>query len=65
MGIRGVPKPETIIVKTTASSDDSDEKATETGTGTAAKIVEKVEEAAEVVGTMLADTDDVQEHNEL
>ncbi|KAI0438247.1 hypothetical protein F4803DRAFT_103783 [Xylaria telfairii] len=65
IGIKGVPKPETIVVKTAASSDEGDEKATETGTGTAAKIVEKVEEAAEVIGTMLADTDDVQEHNEL
>ncbi|KAI8950638.1 hypothetical protein F4801DRAFT_579316 [Xylaria longipes] len=68
MGIKGVPKPETVVAKATASSDDSqdsDEKATETGTGTAEKIAEKVEAAAEIVGTMLADTDDVQEHNEL
>ncbi|KAI0402881.1 hypothetical protein F4802DRAFT_336526 [Xylaria palmicola] len=64
MGIKGVPKPESIVPKATASSD-SNEKASETGTGAAGKIAEKVEEAAEVIGTMLADSDDVQEHNEL
>ncbi|KAI1737788.1 hypothetical protein F4680DRAFT_206324 [Xylaria scruposa] len=65
MGIKGVPKPDPIVYKTTASSDEVDEKATETGSSTAEKIAEKVGEAAEIVGTMLADTDDVQEHNEL
>ncbi|KAI0466202.1 hypothetical protein F4859DRAFT_498643 [Xylaria cf. heliscus] len=65
IGIKGVPKPETIVVKTTASSEAIDEKATETGASAAEKIVEKVEQAAEVVGTILADTDDSQEHNEL
>jgi FK506-binding protein 2 len=63
MGIKGVPKPESIVTKATASSDDV--TATETSAGTAEKIVQKVEEAAEVIGTMLADTDDTQEHNEL
>ncbi|GAP91586.1 putative FK506-binding protein 2 [Rosellinia necatrix] len=70
MGIQGVPKPESIVTKATAGSD---EKAAETETPTAAgtaeeiaeKVAEKVEEAAEVIGTMLADTDDVQEHKEL
>ncbi|KAJ8119736.1 hypothetical protein ONZ43_g3379 [Nemania bipapillata] len=62
MGIKGVPKPESIVTKATSSSDES---ATETGTGTAEKVAEKVEEAAEVIGTVLADTDDAQEHNEL
>ncbi|KAI0536072.1 hypothetical protein GGR58DRAFT_476516 [Xylaria digitata] len=62
IGIQGVPKPESIITKATASGDG---EAAETGTGTAEKIAEKVEEAAEVIGTILVDTDDVQEHNEL
>ncbi|GAW21175.1 hypothetical protein ANO14919_106930 [Xylariales sp. No.14919] len=62
MGIKGVPKPESIVTKATSSIE---QEATETGTGTAEKIAEKVEEAAEVIGTMLADTDDAQEHNEL
>ncbi|KAI0804468.1 hypothetical protein GGR55DRAFT_319341 [Xylaria sp. FL0064] len=62
IGIQGVPKPESIVTKATASTE---EEAATTATGTAEKIVEKVEEAAEVIGTMLADTDDVQEHNEL
>ncbi|KAI0876974.1 hypothetical protein GGS24DRAFT_449722 [Hypoxylon argillaceum] len=62
MGIKGVPKPESIVTKATASSDES---ATETATGAAEKIAKKVEEAAEVIGTLVADTDDTQEHNEL
>ncbi|KAI1421489.1 hypothetical protein F5Y12DRAFT_700944 [Xylaria sp. FL1777] len=63
IGIQGVPKPESIVTKATASTDEA--AATSTSTGTAEKIAEKVEEAAEVIETMLADTDDVQEHNEL
>ncbi|KAJ3570464.1 hypothetical protein NPX13_g5724 [Xylaria arbuscula] len=66
IGIKGVPKPESIVTKATTSSvEEVTETATSTGTGAAEKIAEKVEEAAEVIGTMLADTDDVQEHNEL
>lgn len=42
MGIRGVPKPESIVTKATASSDESAAE-----TGAAEKIEEKVEEAAE------------------
>ncbi|KAI8623781.1 FKBP-type peptidyl-prolyl cis-trans isomerase [Xylariaceae sp. FL1651] len=60
MGIKGVPQPESIVTKSTASSEE-----TATATGAAAKVAEKVGEAAEVIGTMLVDTDDVQEHNEL
>ncbi|KAI1309935.1 hypothetical protein F5Y03DRAFT_62011 [Xylaria venustula] len=62
IGIQGVPKPESIVTKATTSEEAA---ATSTGTGVAEKIAEKVEDAAEVIGTMLADTDDVQEHNEL
>lgn len=66
MGIKGVPKPESIVTKATASSDDkAEETEASTGTGAAEKIAEKVGEAAEIIGTMIADTDDVQEHNEL
>ncbi|KAI0517079.1 hypothetical protein F5B22DRAFT_125552 [Xylaria bambusicola] len=65
IGIKGVPKPETIVTKATASSSEEAAAETETGTGTAGKVAEKIGEAAEVIGTMLADTDDVQEHNEL
>jgi FK506-binding protein 2 len=60
MGIKGVPKPESIVTKATASSDE-----TATETGAAGKIAEKVGEAAEVIGTVLMDSDDGQEHNEL
>jgi FK506-binding protein 2 len=68
IGIKGVPKPESIVTKATAGSEKTvTETATETAaeTGTAEKIAQKVGEAAEVVGTILMDTDDVQEHNEL
>jgi len=55
MGIDGVPKPESIVYKDAES--------------TAAKVGEKVasvvSEAAEAVKTVVADTDDTQEHNEL
>ncbi|KAI1772563.1 hypothetical protein F4818DRAFT_424743 [Hypoxylon cercidicola] len=66
MGIKGVPNPESIITKasSTASSAAS-EASEEVSTKVAEKIASKVEEAAEIVGTMLADTDDTQEHNEL
>ncbi|KAI0006311.1 hypothetical protein F4779DRAFT_620743 [Xylariaceae sp. FL0662B] len=66
MGIKGVPKPESIVTKATSSaSSAASETAQEASTNVAEKIAEKVEEAAEVVGAMLKDTDDVQEHNEL
>ncbi|KAI0190801.1 hypothetical protein F4808DRAFT_444325 [Astrocystis sublimbata] len=70
IGIKGVPKPETIVVRLTDSSDEAatesaTETATETEAGTAGKIAEKVGEAAEFVGTILADSDDIQDHNEL
>ncbi|KAK1753447.1 hypothetical protein QBC47DRAFT_386410 [Echria macrotheca] len=59
VGIEGVPKPESIVTKS-ATSEEA--KAT-------AKVVEKVasavSEAAEAVKTVVADTDDTQEHNEL
>ncbi|KAI0376025.1 hypothetical protein F5Y04DRAFT_267425 [Hypomontagnella monticulosa] len=66
MGISGVPKPESIVTKATSSASEAASEASEkASTKIAEKIASKVEEAAEVVGTMLADTDDVQEHNEL
>ncbi|KAF7924700.1 uncharacterized protein EAE97_010651 [Botrytis byssoidea] len=76
MGIDGVPKPETIIEKTSSSdavdsatdsasslSDEATEKATEAATGGVKSVIS---EAAEAVKTALADSDgDGQEHNEL
>ncbi|KAI3324896.1 FKBP-type peptidyl-prolyl cis-trans isomerase [Xylariaceae sp. AK1471] len=62
MGIKGVPKPESIVTKATTSSDETE---TAAETGAAGKIAEKVGEAAEVIGTVLMDSDDGQEHNEL
>ncbi|KAK6614771.1 FKBP-type peptidyl-prolyl cis-trans isomerase [Botrytis cinerea] len=76
MGIDGVPKPETIIEKTSSSdavdsatdsasslSDKATEKATEAATG---GVKSAISEAAEAVKTALADSDgDGQEHNEL
>ncbi|KAM3150551.1 protein 2 [Botrytis cinerea] len=76
MGIDGVPKPESIIEKTSSSdavdsatdsasslSDKATEKATEAATG---GVKSAISEAAEAVKTALADSDgDGQEHNEL
>ncbi|KAI1465327.1 uncharacterized protein F4812DRAFT_438297 [Daldinia caldariorum] len=77
IGIKGVPKPESIVTKATSSasstaseavseaSSEVSETAEKATAKVAEKIASKVEEAAEVVGTLLVDTDDVQEHNEL
>ncbi|KAI0473570.1 hypothetical protein GGR56DRAFT_676056 [Xylariaceae sp. FL0804] len=63
MGIKGVEKPESIVTKSAASSVSSASE--EASAAVAGKIAEKVGEAAEVVATVLGDSDDVQEHNEL
>lgn len=55
IGIDGVPKPESIVLKTSLTTDAPVEEATE-------KVGEKI---LEVAKTMLMDTDDSQEHNEL
>jgi len=55
MGIEGVPKPESIVTK----------KVAETAKGAGEKVASVVSEAAEAVKTVVADTDDTQEHNEL
>lgn len=66
MGIKGVPNPESIVTKASSSASSAASEASEkASTKVAEKIASKVEEAAEIVGTMLADTDDSQEHNEL
>lgn len=69
IGIKGVPKPESIVTKASSASSAASETASETAEKVTAKVAEKiaskVEEVAEVVGTLLVDTDDVQEHNEL
>jgi FK506-binding protein 2 len=60
MGIDGVPKPESIVTKSVASteSETAAEKVAE-------KVAGVVSGAAEAVKTVVADTDDTQEHNEL
>ncbi|KAK6821055.1 hypothetical protein PG995_003299 [Apiospora arundinis] len=75
LGIKGVPKPESIKYKSAAST--AAETASETASSAASKVSSKasggVKEAvasaasvaADAAGTMLVDTDDVQEHNEL
>lgn len=60
MGIRGVEKPASIKIKTAAESAAS--SATEK---LAEKVASVASEAAEAVKTVVADTDDGQEHNEL
>ncbi|ERS99594.1 FK506-binding protein 2 [Sporothrix schenckii ATCC 58251] len=71
IGIEGVPKPESIVTKAatgdpSADSSASTEAEAEAETpNVAEKIASKVAEAADVVKTIVADTDDGQEHNEL
>ncbi|KAK3362042.1 peptidylprolyl isomerase [Lasiosphaeria ovina] len=60
VGIDGVVKPESIVTKAAAN-----EKAEETSAKLAEKIASAVSGAAEVAKTVIADTDDTQEHNEL
>ncbi|KAE9580092.1 FK506-binding protein 2 [Colletotrichum fructicola] len=63
IGIDGVPKPEKIIIKATEKASEAAEAAKE---GVAQKVASKVAEAADVVKTIVADSDaDGQEHNEL
>ncbi|KAL8393200.1 hypothetical protein RB595_003122 [Gaeumannomyces hyphopodioides] len=63
MGIQGVPKPEKIVTKASESASSAASEATEK---IAEKVAEKVAEAANVVKTIVQDTDsDAQEHNEL
>jgi FK506-binding protein 2 len=70
MGIEGVPKPEKIVTKSateplvTAASVVSEE-AEEASTAVAGKVASVVAEAVDAAKTILADTDDSQEHNEL
>ncbi|KAK7746093.1 Peptidyl-prolyl cis-trans isomerase fpr2 [Diatrype stigma] len=62
MGIDGVPRPESIVTKATSAASEASETATAKVAG---RIVEAAGEAAEVIGTIIGDTDDGQEHNEL
>jgi FK506-binding protein 2 len=66
VGIDGVPKPETIVTKPLSSTSSS---ASSEATEDASRIVDKatsvVAEAAKVAATIIADSDDGQEHNEL
>lgn len=67
MGIEGVPKPESIVTKSATDSPASKaSEAAETATEKLAeKIASKVADAADAAKTIVADTDDVQAHNEL
>lgn len=71
IGIEGVPKPESIVTKAATDAppaDPSAEAEAEAKAETpnvAEKVASKVAEAADVVKTIVADTDDSQEHNEL
>jgi len=66
MGIEGVSKPESIVTKATDSASSIASEATEEASAKVAeKVASAVSGAAEAVKTIVADTDDVQEHNEL
>ncbi|KAK4108364.1 hypothetical protein N656DRAFT_718414 [Canariomyces notabilis] len=60
MGIEGVPKPESIVTKSA-----TDSPASSASQKVAEKVASAVSDAAEAVKTVVADTDDTQEHNEL
>ncbi|KAK4124235.1 hypothetical protein N657DRAFT_680259 [Parathielavia appendiculata] len=61
MGIEGVPKPESIITKSATNSPI----ASSASQKVAEKVASVVSEAADAAKTVIMDTDDVQEHNEL
>ncbi|CAK7219315.1 Peptidyl-prolyl cis-trans isomerase fpr2 [Sporothrix eucalyptigena] len=68
VGIHGVPKPESIVTKSATDTPAAAESSASTETESAniaEKVVSKVSEAADAVKTIVADTDDTQEHNEL
>ncbi|CAK7245780.1 MAG: Peptidyl-prolyl cis-trans isomerase fpr2 [Sporothrix thermara] len=68
LGIHGVPKPETIVTKSVTGTPAEAISSTATeaeSANIAEKIASKVAEAADAVKTIVADTDDSQEHNEL
>ncbi|CAK7273164.1 Peptidyl-prolyl cis-trans isomerase fpr2 [Sporothrix epigloea] len=68
LGILGVPKPESIVTKSETDAPAIIEPTTvaESESVNIAEIVaSKVAEAADAVKTIIADTDDSQEHNEL
>ncbi|KAL2169138.1 hypothetical protein VTG60DRAFT_6465 [Thermothelomyces hinnuleus] len=60
MGIEGVPQPESIVTKPA-----TDSPASSASQKVAEKVASAVSGAAESIKTVVADTDDVQEHNEL
>ncbi|AEO60166.1 hypothetical protein MYCTH_2309077 [Thermothelomyces thermophilus ATCC 42464] len=60
MGIEGVPQPESIVTKPAADSP-----ASSSSQKVAEKVAGAVSGAAEAIKTVVAGTDDVQEHNEL
>ncbi|KAK5659294.1 hypothetical protein OQA88_1387 [Cercophora sp. LCS_1] len=65
VGIEGVPKPESIVTKSSAATATEEAKAEETAKKVGEKVASVASEAAEAVKTIMADTDDGQEHNEL
>ncbi|EFX01848.1 fkbp-type peptidyl-prolyl cis-trans isomerase [Grosmannia clavigera kw1407] len=66
VAIAGVPTPETIVTKRTTDDLSSTSSVSADQTPNIVdKMASKVAEAAEVVKTIVVDTDDGQEHNEL
>ncbi|SPQ25924.1 491af843-1f3f-4dba-81bf-193a5aee875a [Thermothielavioides terrestris] len=63
MGIEGVPKPESIVTK--SATEPADSPTSSASQKIAETVASAVSEAAEAAETVVADTDDVQGHNEL
>jgi FK506-binding protein 2 len=69
LGIKGVPKPEQIkskvVEKAESATEAAAEKAESASEGVAEKVASVVAEAADAAKTFVADTDEVQAHEEL
>jgi FK506-binding protein 2 len=69
LGIAGVEKPEKIVTKASEAAEEASEAASQAAEKVEQNVAEKVasvvEEAAGAAKTFIADTDDMQGHEEL
>ncbi|KAH8169081.1 FKBP-type peptidyl-prolyl cis-trans isomerase domain-containing protein [Sarocladium implicatum] len=65
LGIAGVEKPESIVVKASEAVEEASEAAEKVEENVAEKVASAVGDAAEAAKTFIADTDDMQGHEEL
>lgn len=65
LGIAGVEKPESIVVKASEAVEEASEAAEKVEENVAEKVASAVGEAAEAAKTFIADSDDMEGHEEL